>query len=747
MNDRGLHLLRDAIDLTAADAAILIAPDGSALHVNPLALALFGARDASGVVAGIAPHKLHEALGRAARHAGEVPLVLGPPAPGLGRIRALRAADGTIDAFLALIELAPQGGDLRHGGAMVDCAWLWDIEHGRELYSREWKQMLGLADQELGDSSAEWRARVHPDDLPAVLVAFHRACQPDRASFTVEHRLRHADGSWRWIRSSGQVVERGGDGRALRMAGVDRDVTDVHELALQVDEREAILAIAERLASVGYWTWDPQGDCVMWSAGMYRAFGLPVGSAAPSLERHAQLLSAQSFATLNAAVQRCLAYGESYSVEVDLRRPDGTAGVAIAIGEAQRNPAGRIARLWGVLYDVTAERASLRESQQQRALLERMSAMGNIGAWSYDPQAQRLEWSRQVYSIHELPVDSPVDLWAANEFYVPGSREAIADAMRRALEQGESFDLELRLRTCAGREIWVRAVGEAELAQGRATRIFGTLQDITATKQAQLRLAQALEDLRARNRELQDFAGAASHDLQEPLRKIQTFASLLSERFGSAMDAQARDWVARMAASASRMGELVGDLLAYSRVAGQAASTQPVALGAIATGVLVDLEAQVEASGARIEIGALPVLRADPMQMRQLLQNLLGNAIKYRQEGRAPRVQVSAQVLDLPSVATGVVRPHCRLEVADNGIGFEQRHAEQIFAPFQRLHERSRFEGTGMGLAIVRRIVERHGGRVWARGTPGAGAVFTVELPIEGPPERPGAGEGEDAAP
>jgi PAS domain S-box-containing protein len=745
MDDRGLHLLRCAIDLTASGAAVVIAPHGGALHANPLALALFGARDAGDVLCGVAPRALHEAMERAVRQAGEVPLVLGPPAPGPGRIRALRAVDGTIDAFLLLIELAPPAGDdPGRRGAMVDCSWLWDIEHGREMYSREWKQMLGLAEHEMGDSSAEWRARLHPDDLPAVLAAFRQACQPDRGSFTMEHRLRHADGSWRWVRSSAQVVERAADGRALRMAGVDRDVTDVHELALQVDEREAILSMAERLASVGYWTWDPQGDRVMWSVGMYRAFGLPVGSVPPSLEQHVQLMSPESFERLHAAVGRSLDFGEPYSIELELLRADGTAAEVISIGEAQHDAAGRISRLWGVLYDVTAQRASLRESQQQRTLLERMSALGNIGAWSYDPGTDVLAWSAQTYRIHELPDGATVDVATAIDYYLPGSREAISEAVARALEQGEPFDLELRLRTHAGREIWVRAVGEAELVDGRARRIFGTLQDIDAVKQAQLRLAQALEDLRARNRELQDFAGAASHDLQEPLRKIQTFASLLSERFGTAMDAQARDWVARMSASAARMGELVGDLLTYSRVAGQAASTHPVALGAIATGVLADLEAQIEASGARIEIGALPVLRADPTQMRQMLQNLLGNAVKYRQERRAPQVRVSAQVLDMASVATGVVRPHCRLEVADNGIGFEQRHAEQIFAPFQRLHERSRFEGTGMGLAIVRRIAERHGGRAWARGTPGEGAVFTVELPVDGPPER--AGGGEDAA-
>ncbi len=736
MDDRGLRLVCQAIDLVATDAAILLAPDGAALHASPLALSLFGASDAAAAAATIAPHILGDAIARARGQRGDVPLVFGMPAPGAGRLRALRGPDGSIEAFLAVVDRAPRDAIAPLGAGLAnDCAWLWDIEHGRELYAPAWRQMLGLAEHQIGEDPADWRARLHPDDQSRVLAAFHDACEPDGDGVAMEYRLRHADGSWRWIRTSAQIVERADDGRALRMAGIDRDVTDLHDLALQVDEREGLLAMAEGLASVGYWTWDPQGDRVRWSLGMYRAFGLPAGSPPPSLERHAELLAPASFARLQDAVARCLGHGEPYSVELELRRPDGRPGEVIAIGEAQRDPAGRIARLWGVLYDVTAQRASLRESQQQRALLERMSVLGSIGAWSYEPSTQVLEWSRQTYCIHQLPPSTPVTVEAAIGFYVPASRGIIAEAVRCAIEHGEPFDLELQVCTATGQEVWVRAVGEAERIGGVTTRVFGTFQDIDAIKQAQLRLAQALEDLRARNRELQDFAGAASHDLQEPLRKIQTFVSLLSARFDPSMDPQARDWVARMSASAARMGDLVGDVLAYSRVAGKAAPHGPVDLAAIAAGVLADLEAQVEASSARVEVGPLPVLDADPTQMRQLLQNLLGNALKYRVEGRTPQVRVAARVLDLPAVATGVVRPHCRLEVSDNGIGFEQRHAEQIFAPFQRLHERSRFEGTGMGLAIVRRIAERHGGRAWACGSPDVGAVFTVDLPLERPAE------------
>jgi PAS domain S-box-containing protein len=626
---------------------------------------------------------------------------------------------------------------------LPSAAWYWDVAADREVYSSEWKAMLGHAEHEIGESAAEWRARIHPDDLARAVATAQAALAPGAPPYEDEYRMRHRDGSWRRIASRGAVVERDAAGRGIRMVGADRDITELRELALRVDQREALLAMAERLAGIGYWTWDPAADRVMWSRGMYAAFGLPEQGPAPRFAAHPELMAPESFARLQAAVERALTIGEPYTLELDLRRPDGSERAVVAIGEAVRGIHGEVVRLWGLLYDVTERRGDERERLRQQRLLARMSALASIGGWSLDLAAQRLDWTDETYRIHGLPVGTPVDVGQAIGYYLPDYQPLVQDAVRRTLETGEPFDLEARIRRADGCEIWVRAAGERELVGGRALRVFGTFQDITAAKDARTRLAQAMEDLRARNRELQDFSVAASHDMQEPLRKIQTLGSLLADRFADGMDPQARDLLERMRAAAGRMGDLVGDLLAYSRVARQAPQPPRIDLGAVAAGVVADLEVDIQRRGGVVEIGALPRLCADATQMRQVLQNLIGNALKYQPEGRAPRVRVAAEVLVLPSVVTGELRPHCRLSVSDNGIGFEPRYAEQIFAPFQRLHDRSTYEGTGMGLAIVRRIAERHGGRVHARGAPGEGAEFVLELPVDGPPTP--SGEAADA--
>lgn len=260
---------------------------------------------------------------------------------------------------------------------------------------------------------------------------------------------------------------------------------------------------------------------------------------------------------------------------------------------------------------------------------------------------------------------------------------------------------------------------------------------LAASRRAESRMEAYARELERSNRELADFAYVASHDLQEPLRKIQAFGDRLAEQAGPALDATARDYLARMQGAAGRMSALIQDLLAYSRVGTRPAPFAPVDLRAAALEAESDLAVRIQSSGGRVEVGDLPTVEADGMMMRQLLLNLVGNAVKFQRPGVPPVVTVAGRVLDGDEApATEDVQAWAELTVRDNGIGFEAKHAERIFAPFQRLHGRGEYEGTGMGLAICRRIAERHGGTLTARGQPGAGSTFTVRLPARRAPRE-----------
>jgi signal transduction histidine kinase len=265
----------------------------------------------------------------------------------------------------------------------------------------------------------------------------------------------------------------------------------------------------------------------------------------------------------------------------------------------------------------------------------------------------------------------------------------------------------------------VEVTGKDELAM-LATDLNGMLQVIEERTQA---LEQSKQELERSNQELERFAYVASHDLQEPLRKVQTFSDRITTKYKDKLDEEGKVYLARMQESLGRMRGLIQDVLNYSRVQSSKKEWTMVDLNEVVRGVISDLEVRLEQSGGRVIVTPLPVVQANPLQMRQVFQNLLGNALKFKKIDAPPLVKVSAKVTN----------GNHEISVEDNGIGFEQQYAEKVFEVFQRLHSRGSYEGTGIGLAIVRKVLESHGGDVRAESTPGKGTLFLLTLPITQP--------------
>ncbi|HYH16666.1 MAG TPA: ATP-binding protein, partial [Flavisolibacter sp.] len=265
--------------------------------------------------------------------------------------------------------------------------------------------------------------------------------------------------------------------------------------------------------------------------------------------------------------------------------------------------------------------------------------------------------------------------------------------------------------------------------------ILVTFTDYTPVKQLQLQLEASVEELRRSNQSLEEFAYAASHDLQEPLRKIHIFSERLQSDLSIQLNEHQRQMFDRMEAAVLRMRTLIEDLLAYSQIATQPGIFQPVDLNEVVHGVIQDLEATIIDTGATITIEDFCPVQGDRRQLRQLFHNLIGNALKYRKPDVAPNVTVTCCVVAVtdalhPSLLQHREGNYCLIEFKDNGIGFEQQYAEKIFQVFQRLHGRSEYQGTGVGLAIVKKVVSNHNGYITAEGEPDQGATFRVLLPV-----------------
>jgi PAS domain S-box-containing protein len=384
--------------------------------------------------------------------------------------------------------------------------------------------------------------------------------------------------------------------------------------------------------------------------------------------------------------------------------------------------------------------------------------------WVARPDGFRQYYNKRWYNFTGLsPDDSTGFGW--HKAVHPNDQRPLSQAFQKAMLSGQPFELEYRLRHRTGVYRWHldRAIPLCDKAGGRLVLWFGTATDIDDRKRAKDELEErvlartaelmdavaelnkearererATEELRVvaaeltrSNRDLEQFAYVASHDLQEPLRKIQAFGDRLQTTHGNQLAGSGQEYVTRMMSSAGRMRRLIDDLLAYSRVTMRPLPFTDVKLNETVREVLVDLEELTSRTNAQIEVGPLPTVRADPSQMRQLFQNLLSNAIKFHKPDTPPHVTVRAELLPrLPSdPESSMNRPAVRVEVTDQGIGFDPQYCDRIFQVFQRLHPRTEFEGTGIGLAIVRKIVDRHGGTVSATSRPGFGATFAVIMP------------------
>ena len=294
--------------------------------------------------------------------------------------------------------------------------------------------------------------------------------------------------------------------------------------------------------------------------------------------------------------------------------------------------------------------------------------------------------------------------------------------MWTSISSGETWEGEICNRAKDGSFYWVNTTIVPFMDKdGKPEQYIAVRYEITERKIAEEKLKIYAKKLEISNQELQDFASVAAHDLQEPLRKIQSFADRVKLKSKDSLPAEAFDYLERMQSSAKRMQVLINDLLTYSRVTTKAKPFNAISLNDILKQVCSDLEFRIEQSQGHVNYSNLPEIQADHTQMHQLFLNLVGNGLKFHRPNQAPIVDISSRIEG----------NFCLISVQDNGIGFDEKYLDRIFTIFQRLHGRHEYEGTGIGLAVCRKIVDRHGGSITAKSQLGSGATFIVSLPVK----------------
>ena len=610
----------------------------------------------------------------------------------------------------------PAGADEAEAPAEVS-SWSYDAAKRLLRLSGPVLGLLELPGTDLEIPIDEWAERIFPEDRAMMAGANLSLMASGMAD--VEYRLRTQSGAYVWLNLRGGVSEYGADGAPLKFTGFLGPVAHRERLETAFVEGERALFEAVSAGLLGAWNFDMKTRRLSGRGRAMDWIGKPPVGAALDMEDWLAIVHPDDVeATREAYLQ--VADGETVETfDHRLKSPEGWRWVRTRSAIVARTEDGRALRAAGVLIDVTSERDYAGALKAEKQRFESLYRSTPVMLHSLDAQGRTLLvndlWcTRMGYSEAEV-LGRPG--W---EFFIPeDARRIREEILPQVLRHGAVDTVPLTALTRSGAPIEVRlsaflergADGEPLIAHGA----FSDVSDLNAARRALERHAAALE---RSNRELDRFATVASHDLQEPLRKISAFASLLARRYEDQIDADGRQSLAYLVDAAQRMRRLIDDLLAYSRTSNRELELEPVDLSALLAATLEELSLMVTEARAEIEAGPLPTVQADLTLMRLLFQNLVSNALKYR-KGAHVRVVVRAE-------RDGEA---WRITVADDGIGFDPRFSDKVFAPFQRLHNREAYAGTGIGLAICQQAVERHGGRIWVDTEPGFGARFHFTLP------------------
>jgi PAS domain S-box-containing protein len=538
--------------------------------------------------------------------------------------------------------------------------------------------------------------------------------------------------------------EFGPGGEVESVLSITRDETDGAGVDGSSHDREERLRLALRITNQGIWDWDVTTDILTCDRRCEEILGHSVAPSA-SFQRCLENLHPDDRERVAHAATTAIRSRRDLVAEFRILRPDGSLRWVQVSGRAIAKERNNADRMVGTILDITERKEAEKDLQGSLAQLQTVLDTMEEGLLVADSQGNILQANPALLSIvglKDLPRENLREYAKRLEARDPEGRPVsieelpLSRALRGETVRGVEHHIK-RLDT--GREyVGIYSAAPIFDTEGRVLLAVVTLHDITDRKRQEEILRQTKEELEIRvqertgelersNKALQEFASIASHDLQEPLRKIQAFGDALVEKFYDSFNEEARDYIGRMQNAAERMQVLLHSLLAYSRVTTKPDPFVQVDLAESVGEALSNLEIRLEETKGTVTVGELPVIEGDPSQIVQLFQNLVGNALKFHGKGESPRVKISSEWVLGGRFKGGAYR----IRVEDNGIGMEEKHLKRIFMPFDRLHGKSEYGGVGMGLAICQRIVERHGGNIKVKSAPGKGSTFTVTLPVK----------------
>jgi PAS domain S-box-containing protein len=385
--------------------------------------------------------------------------------------------------------------------------------------------------------------------------------------------------------------------------------------------------------------------------------------------------------------------------------------------------------------DVTDQIRLEDDAAATRQLFDETEKLIMFGTWSWSPKLDKMDWTEGMFELLGYEPEAVNEI--TPQFYIkhllPEHAEQYQNLFKAAVNEKSVFEMEYVIRTTAGKEKYVLTKARPHFdKEGNVRKYVGITRDITTKKNYEKERDRSIRELNRSNKELEEFAYVASHDLHEPLRKVLTFSERLKGRFGEALGDDGRIYLDRIWASADSMRNLIDNLLEFSKITRGTRCFVACDLNNVVKDVLTDQELRIEETSTVLNIKNLPVVEAVPLELKQLFNNLIGNALKFRKKDEQPVINIFCKKLSHKEKSDLLLpfnQVFYQVDVQDNGIGFESVYAEKIFEIFQRLHGKAEYSGSGIGLAICKKIADNHDGLIYATSEPGIGSTFSVILP------------------
>jgi len=619
-------------------------------------------------------------------------------------------------------------------------SWSCNLGTGEMFWSDGISSLLGYEKGQMKGKPGIEIALTHIDPLDLEQVK-QKAIKAIEEKSSFEHTCKLITNHKREliVSTKASFLEENGTGK---LSGITRDITE------QVNFQQALVdfrkAANEREIFLRFGSFESQFNPakITWSDGLYRLFGYdPTQEPKPVIteetyEKHISLKDITAGRRLRESILK--ENRDEYLWQFEVNGADGKKRLLETYGKIIRDAEGKPERVVGTTRDITIEANSREKIHWYRTLMAEKEEHLNYGTWEYEFDSSKTDFSGGMFRLYEMQVlhneeSNGLEKEFFEEAVAEEDRERVINTFEELKKHGGSQIFDFKIILFDGREKSLQSIAKVITDEdGNKVRMIGTTYDISQLKEYETELKNKIRELDRSNKELEEFAYVASHDMQEPLRKISTFCEILQDRFSQELGDEGVNYIKRMSTASNNMRILIDNLLSFSRLVRSKLTFQATDLNTILTEVKTELELTIAESNTTIRYDKLPVLEVNPTQIKQLFANLVGNAIKFRNPGKDCVIDIQTEKLARQmkqQLGLNVNRSFYRISVSDNGIGFEPEYANKIFQIFQRLHGKSEYPGSGIGLAICKKIVDNHSGIIYATGKPMGGAIFTVILP------------------